>query len=88
MAEEGWRLMVAASGKLTVLQQMLPRLLADGHRVIIFSQSVEASNSVRSVSSCSLLSPIFLVDLLCAPLARLAGFHTQSMCIQAAGVRA
>lgn len=43
LAEEGWRLMVAASGKLTVLQQMLPRLLADGHRVLIFSQSVEAS---------------------------------------------
>lgn len=54
VAEEGWRLMVAASGKLTVLQQMLPRLLADGHRVLIFSQSVEASNSVWSVSSCSL----------------------------------
>lgn len=46
VAEEGWRLMVAASGKLTVLQQMLPRLLADGHRVLIFSQSVE----VRSFS--------------------------------------
>lgn len=80
LAEQGWRLMVAASGKLTLLQQVrcrtawpaclvlalaaprdlrrglpspparldgacvlqvLPRLLADGHRVLIFSQYVE-----------------------------------------------
>lgn len=40
-AEQGWRLMVAASGKLTLLQQLLPRLLAGGHRVLLFSQSVE-----------------------------------------------
>ncbi|KAL4854430.1 Chromodomain-helicase-DNA-binding protein 3 [Chlorella vulgaris] len=41
VAEQGWRLMVAASGKLTLLQQMLPRLLAGGHRVLIFSQYIE-----------------------------------------------
>ena len=41
LAEEGWRLLVAASGKLTLLQQLLPRLLAEGHRVLIFSQYVE-----------------------------------------------
>ncbi|PSC69245.1 chromodomain-helicase-DNA-binding 3 isoform X2 [Micractinium conductrix] len=41
LAEEAWRLMVAASGKLTLLQQLLPRLLSEGHRVLVFSQSVE-----------------------------------------------
>ncbi len=30
-----------AAGKLTLLQQLLPRLLARGHRVLIFSQFVE-----------------------------------------------
>lgn len=38
---EAQRLLVAASGKLSVLQQMLPRLLHGGHRVLIFTQSTE-----------------------------------------------
>ena len=39
--EEAWRLMVAASGKMSVLQQLLPRLLAGGDRILLFSQSTE-----------------------------------------------
>lgn len=31
----------SSPGKLTLLQQLLPRLLARGHRVLIFSQFVE-----------------------------------------------
>ena len=38
---EAHRLLVASSGKLSVLQQLLPPLLAAGHRVLIFSQSKE-----------------------------------------------
>eukprot|EP00887_Chlorella_sp_A99_P000453 scaffold17.g453.t1 len=41
---EAWRLMVAASGKLSALAQMLPRLLAAGDRALIFTQSVEMLN--------------------------------------------
>ena len=48
-SEDAWRFMVAASGKLSVLQQMLPRLLAGGHRVLIFSQSVEVRRGVVAV---------------------------------------
>ena len=36
--EEAARLLVACSGKMAMLAAMLPRLLADGHRVLIFSQ--------------------------------------------------
>ena len=36
--DEAAKLLVAASGKLTVLAQMLPRLIADNHRVLIFCQ--------------------------------------------------
>ncbi len=39
--EESHRLLAAVSGKLSVLQQMLPRLLHAGHRLLIFSQSTE-----------------------------------------------
>ena len=42
--------MVAASGKLTLLQQLLPRLLARGHRVLIFSQYVEMLDILEDVS--------------------------------------
>jgi hypothetical protein len=44
--------MVAASGKLTLLQQLLPRLLADGHRVLLFSQSVEVG-AAAAARACS-----------------------------------
>lgn len=33
------------AGKLTLLQQLLPRLLAEGHRILIFSQYVDVSHS-------------------------------------------
>lgn len=36
--EEAARLLVACSGKMAMLAAMLPRLLSDGHRVLIFSQ--------------------------------------------------
>lgn len=52
VAEQGWRLMVAASGKLTLLQQMLPRLLAGGHRVLIFSQYIEVGLVLAPESAC------------------------------------
>ena len=54
---EAWRLMVAASGKLRVLQQLLPRLLAGGHRVLLFSQSIDVregswGDGVGSATAC------------------------------------
>ena len=36
--DEAARLLVACSGKMAMLAAMLPRLLAGGHRVLIFSQ--------------------------------------------------
>lgn len=45
--KESADLLVAASGKLTVLAQMLPRLIANGHRVLIFCQFKD----VRSATS-------------------------------------
>ncbi|GAB4823683.1 hypothetical protein N2152v2_010729 [Parachlorella kessleri] len=39
--DEAQRLLAAVSGKLSVMQQMLPRLLSAGHRILIFSQSTE-----------------------------------------------
>lgn len=35
------RLLVASAGKLCVLQQVLPRLIEAGHKILIFSQMVE-----------------------------------------------
>ena len=60
-AEEAWRFMVAASGKLSVLQQMLPRLLAGGHRVLVFSQSVEVR--WRCTALCCVLCAVWSVEV-------------------------
>lgn len=49
--KESADLLVAASGKLTVLAQMLPRLIANGHRVLIFCQ-------FKDVRTCKLLSDV------------------------------
>lgn len=47
-ADEAQRLLSAVSGKLSVLQQMLPRLLHAGHRILIFSQSTEVGTAQHS----------------------------------------
>ena len=69
LAEEGWRLLVAASGKLTLLQQLLPRLLAEGHRVLIFSQYVEVGwlgVEIEGAGRAAVLRvPLFIASWVC-----------------------
>ncbi|KAK9808854.1 hypothetical protein WJX72_005149 [[Myrmecia] bisecta] len=36
--QEALRMLIAASGKLAMLQRMLPRLITEGHRILIFCQ--------------------------------------------------
>jgi superfamily II DNA or RNA helicase len=47
IGEEAMRRMIEASGKLVLIDKLLPRLKADGHKVLIFSQMVRVLDLIE-----------------------------------------